>query len=239
MSAIFRFKQFNIDQSNCAMRVNTDGVLLGVLPDFHGKGRMLDIGAGTGVVSLICAQRFPDLMVDAVEIDAAAAQTASLNFAASPFAERLRCVAAPFQSLPSSLPLTEGCYDLILSNPPFFLASLKNPNPEKHVARHADDSFFEELFAFANKFLSARGELCMVLPPDTARQVLKLASAIGFNVFGQISLHSFQYSDPHRFILRMSKEIKPRVDTDFTIYEAPKVYSQGYAEALRDFFTIF
>src|ERR1700744_5508650 len=90
MSSIFRFKQFSVDQSGCAMKVNTDGVLLGAMADADYPSSILDIGTGTGVIALMLAQRFPEALVDAVEVDQSSAVTAQLNFDNSPFSARLQ-----------------------------------------------------------------------------------------------------------------------------------------------------
>ncbi len=97
MSKVFRFKQFNVDQSGCAMKINTDGVLLGALVETDQPKTILDLGTGTGVIALMLAQRFGDARIDAVEIDPVAAQTAEKNFAGSPFFERLSIYSIGFE----------------------------------------------------------------------------------------------------------------------------------------------
>ncbi|ULT27547.1 methyltransferase [Sphingobacterium sp. E70] len=114
MASIFRFKQFEVDQSNCAMKINTDGVLLASLVDTKGAKRVLDVGTGTGVIALMLAQRLIDSHIEAVEIDALAAEMASRNFSNSIFQSRLVLHAKSFQQLQ-----TGEHYDLIVSNPPF------------------------------------------------------------------------------------------------------------------------
>ncbi|MDB5138484.1 MAG: methyltransferase protein, partial [Mucilaginibacter sp.] len=122
---MFQFKQFIIDQSGCAMKINTDGVLLGAIIEANGSERVLDIGTGTGVIALMLAQKYVNAKIDAVEIDADAAQTAERNFKGSPFAERLKLYASGFESYFDQCP--DCKYDLILSNPPFYIDSLKSP----------------------------------------------------------------------------------------------------------------
>jgi len=140
---MFRFKQFSVDQSDCAMKINTDGVLLGAMTDTDKPGTILDIGTGTGVIALMLAQRFKDAKIDAVEIDTEAAKTAESNFKGSPFADRLKVYACGFENYFDLFP--EKKYDLILSNPPFYISSLKSPGVKKSLAKHAYIDFFERL----------------------------------------------------------------------------------------------
>src|ERR1035437_1092252 len=122
---MFQFKQFSVDQSGCAMKINTDGVLLGAITDADHPAAILDIGTGTGVIALMLAQRFADAEIDAVEIDPEAAKTAEVNFEASPFADRLNIYASGFEDYFDVYP--DRKYNLIVSNPPFYVASLKSP----------------------------------------------------------------------------------------------------------------
>src|SRR5687768_8398150 len=94
---MFHFKQFAVNQANCAMKINTDGVLLGALAQTPNPNLILDIGTGTGVVALMLAQRFPEAQIEAVDIDAAAAETAAQNFSSSPFASRMNCFSGSFE----------------------------------------------------------------------------------------------------------------------------------------------
>src|SRR3954467_12793908 len=121
---MFQFKQFAIDQTGCAMKINTDGVLLGALAEADKPQHILDIGTGTGVIALMLAQRFTIAMVDAVEIDEQAAETAKSNFENSVFANRVNLYAEGFESYLSRL---DKQYDLIVSNPPFYINSLESP----------------------------------------------------------------------------------------------------------------
>ena len=119
---IFNFKQFAVDQSGCAMKVNTDGVLLGVLAEAELPARILDIGTGTGVIALILAQRYASATITAVEIDENAAKTAGANFSQSVFNSRLQLFHSPFEVYFEEN--RENKFDLIVSNPPFFIVSL-------------------------------------------------------------------------------------------------------------------
>ena len=124
--SIFKFKKFTVDQSGCAMKINTDGVLLAALAEAKTQVHMLDIGTGTGVIALMLAQRFPAAYIEGIEIDADASITAALNFKNSDFNERLiskNVAIADYQSLKK--------FDLIISNPPYFVNDLKNTELKK------------------------------------------------------------------------------------------------------------
>lgn len=120
----FDFKQFSICQDQCSMKVGTDGVLLGAWAD--GGRRILDIGTGTGIIALMMAQRFPDAAIDAIEIDHDACRQAAGNIAATPFADRIRIHECPIQHFQTTMR-----YDAIVSNPPYFINSMKNPDKKR------------------------------------------------------------------------------------------------------------
>ncbi|WP_407430612.1 tRNA1(Val) (adenine(37)-N6)-methyltransferase [Arcticibacter sp.] len=237
MKNIFRFKQFSVDQSGCGMKINTDGVLLGALAGGREPERILDIGGGTGVISLMLAQRFPQSRVDAVEIDPSAAETARRNFATSPFADRLRLIDGSFQDYGERRDL--AAYNLIVSNPPFFLNALKNPDHQKKLARHAEEGFFQELMQFAQKHLRWEGELWLILPTEAALKTRDFAAGEGFHLTACIEVRSFAGDLPHREILVFSRQHKKKDTASLIIYEAPKIYSEAYKDLLRDFLIIF
>lgn len=237
MKNVFRFKQFNVDQTGCSMKINTDGVLLAALSGGRDHRRILDIGTGTGVISLMLAQRFPDARVDALEIDPSAASAARTNFSQSPFASRLQLIESSFQEYGKNS--TSIRYDLIVSNPPFFLNSLKNPDARKTLARHADEGFFAELIPFADEHLADEGELWLILPAEAAAETRHFAANAGLQLIRCIEVKSFAADLPHREVLVFSREHKKKITETLVIYEAPKVYTDAYKRILRDFLIIF
>lgn len=231
--SIFKFKQFDVDQTGCAMKVNTDGVLLGALANGTTARRILDIGAGTGVVALMLAQRFTQAYVDSVEIDNNAADTAASNFANSEFAERLQLFKGDFANLERKE------YDLIVSNPPFFIDSLTSAKENKTLARHTDSSFFDRLVRFAAENLSAEGICQLILPVPTAELVKGFLASYSLYLQKVIHIRSFAADIPHREIITFGKADETITVTDVVIYEAPKVYTTQYTFLLKDFLTIF
>ena len=218
------------------MKVNTDGVLLGALATADEPKSILDIGTGTGVIALMLAQRFENSLVDAVEIDGAAATTADGNFKASKFADRLRLFASGFEEHFKAHPGKQ--YDLIVTNPPFFLNSLTSPGATKNLARHADDAFFKLLILSVAKHLTPGGLSTMILPLETAAFVKILLPQVGLHLQEVISIKSFADSLPHREIISFGKLHSAINQKGFVIYGGPKVYSEEYQNALRAFLTI-
>jgi tRNA1Val (adenine37-N6)-methyltransferase len=238
MAGIFKFKQFDVDQSGCAMKINTDGVLLGAFAEAEQQSaRMLDIGTGTGVIALMLAQKFDDAQIDAVEIDASAAETAQRNFANSPFKERLSIFQNSFQEYFKQHP--ERKYDLIISNPPFYINSLESPGEKINLAKHADATFFKDLVAGIATQLTTSGNGWLILPIPTAQLVKGILAQYHLFINKIINIRSFADADPHREILVFSKLKTALITDNFVIYDEPRKYSEAYQHMLRDFFTIF
>ena len=174
---MFQFQRFTIHQDQCAMKVGTDGVLLGAWA--QGGERVLDIGTGTGVIALMMAQRYAEAHVVAVDIDEAAVRQARQNADASPFGDRVEVVLSSIQDYATSCSLSFGegrgevpaHFDSIVCNPPFFVDSLKAPDQQRSLARHADTLPFAELMRAAYRLLSDDGDLSVVIPFDCRRRL--------------------------------------------------------------------
>ncbi|MBL4675334.1 MAG: methyltransferase [Mucilaginibacter sp.] len=215
------------------MKVNTDGVLLGALANSESIKRILDIGAGTGVIAMMLAQRFPEAMIDAVEIDKHAAETVGSNFRNSTFADRLNLIEGDFADINGQ------SYDLIISNPPFFINSLTSSKENKTIARHTDSSFFERLVIFAADNLSNAGICQLILSLATAELVKQLLLVHYLHLNNIIHIKSFKNDIPHREIITFGRARIEFQETEVVIYDAPKVYTDEYAFLLKDFLTIF
>ena len=179
----FRFKQFTVWHDRCAMKVGTDGVLLGAWagtsesPEGASQPamtsaikRILDIGTGSGLVALMLAQRFPNAIIDGIDIDPSAVLQAKDNFSASPFSTRLHAYSSPLQEWQS-----QEKYDMIISNPPYFSNSLLCPDGMRTKARHAESLSFADLIAHSNRLLTQAGTLSLVLPADAEKTIMKEA----------------------------------------------------------------
>lgn len=237
MSGVFKFKQFQVDQTGCAMKINTDGVLLGALAEAIDPKTILDIGTGTGVIALMLAQRFGAAQIDAVEIDEQAAETARGNFSNSPFAERLTAYSMGFEQFFDEN--TEKKYDLIVSNPPFYINSLKSPQKNKQVAKHAGDDFFELLIREVSGHLNEAGLFWVILPLDTAEALSNLYLKYGMHPHNLIYVRSFLQSEPHRVIISLSLQKTEIKEDRFLIYQSKDSYSKEYIKLLKPYFIAF
>lgn len=231
MSAIFKFKQFEVDQKGCAMKINTDGVLLAAMAEGNGPKRILDIGTGTGVLALMMAQRFENAKIEAVEIEEQASVTANINFKSSIFKDRLRInniAIAQFDSAQK--------FDLIISNPPFFVNDLKNVEEKKGIARHTDEQFFVSLIEKVSQFLSNDGSFWFILPIKQAEILIKYGLEKGLYLAKKIELHSDQSKPAFRWVVCLDRiNVETKIE-QFYIYESEKIYTKAYKELLKDFF---
>lgn len=219
------------------MKVNTDGVLLGALVKAKDPGTILDIGTGTGVIALMLAQRFPTALVDAVEINKEDAETAKNNFHNSPFSDRCTCYPNSFEQYFADHPGEK--YDLIVSNPPFFINSLKSATAKKEAARHTTMQFFVDLLAKVSESLNHAGLFSLILPVDIADTVTQLALNYGLYLQDQKCIASFQDSAPHRKVISLAKEKRTLSSQNVVIYQEPRYYTDQYTLLLKDFLTIF
>jgi tRNA1Val (adenine37-N6)-methyltransferase len=170
----FRFKQFTVHQDRCAMKVGTDGILLGAWATARQPDRCLDIGTGTGLIALMLAQRFPAATIDAIECEPQAAQQAAENFRKSPWSHRLRLVEGRIQSFETS-----NAYNLIVSNPPWFRRSLIAGTAGRTLARHDESLPTSELFQAVHRLLTLAGTLCIIAPADDDEHLMDAARKAG------------------------------------------------------------
>jgi len=166
----FEFKQFKIYQDKAAMKVGTDGVLLGAWASINEASNILDIGAGTGLIAIMCAQRNENAHIDAIEIDELASEQAKENINACPWTTRISITNKALQNF---IPVSK--YDAIITNPPFFVNSTKTSCDKKTTARHTDTLPFEEIINFSLKHLTPKGKLSVVLPVTESETFINIA----------------------------------------------------------------
>ncbi|MDD3721220.1 MAG: methyltransferase [Lutibacter sp.] len=169
----FQFKQFTIQQDKTAMKVGTDGVLLGAWAnlDFY-PNNMLDIGAGTGLIALMMAQRSNAETIDAIELNDAAYEQTVENFENSNWADRLFCYHALLQEFTDEI---DEKYDFIISNPPFYTSTYKELSEERAMARHSESLTYEELLYSSSKLLSENGNCAFIIPFEEEEKFIKIA----------------------------------------------------------------
>jgi tRNA1Val (adenine37-N6)-methyltransferase len=191
---MFAFKKFVIHQDHCAMKVGTDGVLLGSWA--NGGKRILDIGTGTGLIALMMAQRYTDAIIDAVEIDHDAALQAYENVSNTEFANRIKIVETAIQHY-----FTQDKYNAIVSNPPFFIDSLLNPNAQRSTARHACALKYCELFATVKALLDTDGEFSAIIPTECLQAFIAEAYKAGLAMSRQYAVRTTPRKQPKRHLV--------------------------------------
>ena len=207
----FRFRQFVVAHDRCAMRVNTDAVLLGAwcpLPDEAPEPRILDIGTGSGVIALMLAQRCSSAHITAIDIDEPSVIQARENFLASPWPDRLTAQHISLQDF--TLPLKGGrgdSYNLILSNPPYFRNALRNPDPRRSDARHTDTLSFDELCRCSAELLADDGILALVLPADAEAEIITIAARYNLSPTYLTRVYTNATQPPKRILIALKKQL--------------------------------
>lgn len=240
---IFRFKRFHVVNERSAMKVNTDGVLLGaamtIRPDDH---KLLDIGTGTGTIALMAAQRLYDISetedtgfrIMAIDIDEPSASEAAVNFSDSPWRENLQ---AYNLSLDEFAAQSTDRYDLIFSNPPYFEDSLTAPDQRKSTARHTSDGLsFRDIFEFATSRLSDGGRVSLVLPADQQDSVCRYARMCGLYLFRILRIRTVPRKAPVRMIVEFSGKRVDAVEDAILTIQNKGQYTVEYLSLMKDFY---
>ena len=202
----FTFKQFHIEQDHCGMKVGTDGVLLGAWA--KGGKKILDIGTGTGLIALMMAQRHPKALIEAVEINSTAAEQAEKNFEHSPFKKRIilhKESLQQFYEKMTSQNLLEH-YDAIVSNPPFFINSMKNSEQNKSMARHADTLPYQDLMKGGERLLHPNGTFSLIVPIDCKDKLESEAVFNGFTISKIVYLKTKMNKVTRRILVEFKKK---------------------------------
>lgn len=173
----FRFKQFDVYHSRSAMKVGTDAVLLAAWARVEDAAHILDVGTGTGLIAIMCAQRNATAQIDAIEIDEGAAQDARDNFLQSPWSDRLKLHEGDYLKI-----VSEKKFDLIISNPPYFSQSLRAANPSRNAARHDDSLPMEPFLKQTKRLLEPGGIVALVLPTGAFERWTESAAVLGMHV---------------------------------------------------------
>lgn len=234
----FTFKQFSVQQDKTAMKVGTDGVLLAAwTPVNHNPFSVLDIGAGTGIIALMLAQRTHAEQIDALEIDEEAYEQAVENFENSPWGDRLFCFHA---GLDEFIEEPEDEYDLIVSNPPFYSENYKTENEQRDLARFQDAMPFEELIEAADLMLSENGIFAVILPFKEEKNFIALAKEAELYPVKITRVKGTPTSDIKRSLLAFSRNEIHNIAIDELIIETDRhVYTPEYIELTKDFYLKF
>jgi len=244
MSLPFQFKEFSIAQDRCAMKIGTDGVLLGAWATIDpNANQILDLGAGTGIIALQLAQRNAYADIDAIEIDDAAFEQCTDNFEDSPWADRLFCYHASAQQFATEM---DESYDLIVSNPPFYEPSLrksgslplgeKKMSNSRKIARFNDALPFEHLIGCVHKLLSEKGIFALILPRKEEESFISLASEAGLFPKRICRVKGNSTSEEKRSLLEFSFQSSEIEFTELTIETERHNYTDAYRNLVKDFY---
>ncbi|MDF9829723.1 methyltransferase [Parabacteroides sp. PF5-6] len=228
----FAFKQFTVFHDQCAMKVGTDGVLLGAWVRVGGTQRILDVGTGTGLIALMLAQR-STAQIEAIDIDESAYRQACRNVFDSPFAGQIRVCHSAFADYDSA----GGTFDLIVSNPPYFSQSLKSPDEKRSKARHDELLPLEELIAGSVPLLSEKGRIALILPVEQDQKLTEVSAANQLHRIRQTNISP----TPHTPVKRILVELSPTPNPDYapeclTIEIERHRYTEAYETLTRDFY---
>src|SRR6187431_735162 len=225
--SMFQFKKFSVDQDRTAMKIGTDGVLLGAwTPIENNPFSILDIGTGTGIIALMLAQRSSAEQIDALEIDEDAYEQATDNFENSPWNDRLFCFHA---GLDEFVEEPEDEYDLIVSNPPFYSEDYKSENEQRDLARFQDAMPFEDLIEAADLLLSENGIFSVIIPFKEEENFLALAAAYELYPLKITRVKGTPTTEIKRSLLAFGRKENPNFPIDELIIETARhIYTPEY-----------
>lgn len=228
----FRFKRFDIVNCDSAMKVGTDGVLLGAWVSVDGVARAVDAGCGTGLIALMLAQRGVG-SVDGVDIDSVAVREASLNVAASPWPDAVGLYCADFVDWVSS---GADSVDLVVCNPPFFTETLRSGDDRRAVARHEGSLGIASLMSASVMVLNERGRLALVAPASRESEIALLAAGAGLYINRLTRVVSKVGKPPKRVLVELSRFNRAAAIDTLYIYDETSKFSERYRKLTSDFY---
>ena len=232
---MFSFKQFSVQQDRCAMKIGTDGVLLGAwCPIDNNPYSILDIGAGTGILSLMLAQRSNAEQIDALEIDEEAYEQCVENFENSPWSDRLFCFHA---GLDEFVDEPEDEYDIIISNPPFYSEDFKSENSQRDLARFQDAMPFEDLVEAADLLLSENGIFAVIIPFKEEELFIDLCAEVELFPVKVTRVKGSHNTPIVRSLLAFKRYELPVLEADELVIEISRhEYTNEYINLTKDFY---
>jgi tRNA1Val (adenine37-N6)-methyltransferase len=231
----FAFRQFTVNQGRSAMKVGTDGVLLGAWVNISHAANIIDIGAGTGLVSLMLAQR-SGASIDAVEIDPSSASQAAENASISPWADRINIINDSFQKMVS---VCRKKYDVAVSNPPFFSNSLKPPDQRRMNAKHTVTLGYPDLFFYTEKILSPEGRLCIIIPSDDSEAAVTEASMNGIYPLAMLMIRPSFSKQVNRHLIEFSRTWEREIVVSELAIKHEGSFTEDYIKLTRDYYLKF
>lgn len=243
--SIFHFKQFDVKQDKSSMKVGTDAVLLGTWVRINTLSTSaLEVGTGCGVISLIIAQRYPEVTIDAIDIDQESVCEAEENFINSPWKHRLNAINKSLQEYN-----TTKVYDFIISNPPYFNNSLQCPKQQRTNARHTNTLSYNDLLNHSHNLLSNNGSLSVILPYEEGKLFIRLSTEYNFILNRITKVYPTPTSQPKRMLIELIKQ--PATTNSITITKVSDIqqhsdtlviensrhnYTDDYISLTKDFY---
>jgi tRNA1Val (adenine37-N6)-methyltransferase len=212
----FRFKKFDVKQTEGVFKIGTDACLLGSLINLSEVKSILEIGSGTGVISLMLAQRSKNAIITAIDISAPAIELTANNFHSSPWASRLSAFRSSILDFEHS---THGSFDLIITNPPFFKDSIKSQEDSMAIARHESDLNLENLIGISKSLMSRTGKTALVLPYQRRKEFEFLLTINGLTEVRLILIRPKKDRDPNRFISEFSSNTQAFIEESLILYD--------------------
>lgn len=227
----FTFKQFHVEHDRCAMKVGTDGILLGAWAPLGKARRILDIGTGSGLIALMLAQRsHADCRIDAVELDKHAAQQARENVAASPWPLRVTIIESAIQGYQADP------YDLIVTNPPYFVAGQSFRDPARAIARHTGALDSHALLAACNRLLAPDGQVALVVPTAMADEILCISADFDLHAVCYTAVITRAGKEANRVLLLLGRGLNRCDRGEIVIHSAERTYSDRYIQLTSPFY---
>lgn len=227
----FHFKQFSLLNDKTAMKVGTDGVLLGAWCDVDGVKSVLDVGTGCGLIALMVAQRNKECFIECLDIDADSVDEAKINIAKSPWPERITASVADFKRFSEF-----RFYDLIVSNPPFFDNGILSPDKSRRNARHSIELSISDLISHAIPMLSDQGRLCLITPTDAEDDIITSCKKGRVFVNRKVSVYTKAGGAKKRYLWEIRKQSSHIVLSDLYIQDMNGKYSKEYVDLCKDFY---
>ena len=230
----FQFKQFTIAHDKCAMKVNTDGVLLGAWQVVNDVNNILDIGTGSGVIALMMAQKYSHALIDAVEIDEGAYLQAKQNFSESKWATRLKVSHCALQNL-----ISDKKYDLIISNPPYFIDDFVSSNHRKNIAKHNLLLTYDDLVASIGWLMTEEGRALLVIPAFNIEKIKAIGIVQKLFINKLTEVRAVTTKKPYVLLLELGKKQMPMIKDSIAIQNIDGTFTERYKDLTKDFYLKF